>query len=344
MRLLGIGFSCLLLALISSPLLAQSETKNAQASIVFDLRVEKITDSPLGKALDLKGKMEAIPRAEDDDGPDMSKLVRVFGASTGPESVEELESMQQGDLPVEFFVRFQFKDADGAKSMLKAAVDKNDGTVERDGKTYYKAPASQGVPEGVMMYAVDDKTVEVGTEGFVFRSNAKPFTDTLNQAWSKVSDDAVRFAVDMDTNKELVEDMISKAEEQAGGNPMASEMLSVFKKMKSMSLTMDLKNKNLVTMTSTGKTESDASEIKDAMSAMMFKAKQGGKAQAKQIAQMSPDAAKAMTGLVDGMSVTMKGDNVFYNVPRPEGFEDAVSKMVEQFGGMFGMGGMSNDF
>lgn len=341
MRLLGLGLSCLMLTLLcSSPLLAQTESKTAQASIVFDVRMEKLMDSPLAKAMELKDKMAEMPKT---GGPDVSKMVRIFGAATAPESVEDIQSMQQGDLPVEFFVRFQFTDADGANSMLKQAIDDNDGTVERNGKTYYKAPAASGAPAGVMMYSPDEKTVEIGTEGFVFRSDAKPFTKGLNSAWGKVSDDAIRVAFDLDSAGDLVDELVKLGQDQVG-QPMVGEMMNVFKEMKSMSMSFDLAGKNLMTMQSTGKTAESATKIKETLDGVLFMAKQGGKQAVGQMKNDNPEGAKTVGAILDGMNANQKGDDVTVAVPRPEGFEKTVMGFVEQFGPMIGMGGMSDGF
>lgn len=343
MRRLGSSFLCLMLALLTSPLLAQSESADSQATILFDVQLDKIVNSPLGKELDLKGKMAMMPVG---NGPDMAKCARIFGASTMPADMEGMMAAQQGNMDgIDFFVRFKFMDEEATKSMMVKPMEDNDGVVEKDGKKFYKAPANGGAPEGVMIYQVDKKHVELGTDKMLFRSNAKPFTANLNSAFSSAGDNAVRLVMDLESNGALVDTIIEQAKSE-GGNPMVGQMIGVLKKMKSLAIMIDLNSKNLVTITSVGSSEKAAGEVKEAMDALKFLAQTGIKGQAGQMKERDPDTAKVAMAMADAMSVTAKGDVVSFVIPRPEGFEKAIGKAVGPMMGMMmgGMGGPPSDF
>lgn len=337
MRRLGSGFLCLLIAFMASPLMAQSS--DTQATMVFDINLEKIVNSPLGKELDLKSKMAMIPE------PDMTKCTRVFGASTIPADMQALQALQFGNMEgIDFFVQFGFQDADGAKSMMVQPMEENDGVVEKDGKKYYKAPVAKGAPEGVMIVQAADKKVEIGSEAMLYRSNDMPFTGPLKTGYEKAGDNAIRIVMDLETNATLVEDIIETAKAE-GGNPMVGEMVSIIKKMKTLAILIDFNNKNLVTVQSIAKSPETAKDIKEAMDSLKFIAQTGLKAQAAQIKQMDPDAAKMATTVADSMSVAASGSQVSFVVPRPEGFEKTVGKAVGQMMMMMGgMGGPPSDF
>ncbi len=333
MRLLGIS-CCLLLSLVASPLLAQSDTA-AKAAIVFDVRMEKVTNSPLGKALALKEQMASMPR--DPDGPDMSKLVRIYAATTAPEGMEELQQVQMGQMPLDFFVRFEFDSAEAAESMMVKPKEKNGGSFEKNGVTVYKAPEGGDMPANIVIYSPSDKTVEMGTESFAFRADSKPFTDGAKAAWGKAADEAVRLAIDMESAKNLIEQVVAQGKQSAP--PMAAPYLELLKKMKSLTLTLDLSGKNLVTLQATGKSASEATEIKEALDSLIGLAKMGGKEQAKMMAESDPEGAKIVNALLDGMNAAADGENVTFSIPKPEGYEAVVTKMVQ---GM--MGGMNGNF
>ena len=325
MRLLGLS-CCLLLSLVCTPVLAQSDSETAQAAIVFDVRMEKVTGSPLGKSLGLKEKMASMPKQE--DAPDVSKIVRIFGATTPPQDMGEVQQLQTGGLPVEFFVRIEFETAEAAQKLLTKPKEKNGGTIERNGVTYYKAPEGGDMPEGIMIYSPSDKTIEVGTEAFAFRTNAKPFTAGANNAWNKAADEAIRLAIDLDAAKTLIEQLVSEG--KRGAPPMVAPYLDLLKKMKTMTLTLDLTGKNLVTLQSTAKSASDAAEIKEALDSLIGLAQLGGKEQAKQMEQQDPEGAKVFNALLDGMAASADGDDVSMMIPKPDGYDKVVSKMIER--------------
>ncbi len=74
----------LVFGVICSPLLAQSAplADNQKAVMVFDIRMDKLRGSDLAKMLNLEEQIKAM--TQQNDGPDPSKISRIFVPSAHP--------------------------------------------------------------------------------------------------------------------------------------------------------------------------------------------------------------------------------------------------------------------
>jgi hypothetical protein len=332
----------LMLSVVCAPALGQSELQEKQkAVVVFDVRMDMIRDCALGKTLKLEDKLNAMHAQSGDNGPNPSKLERIFGAMSAPEDMASAMSIQMGDMPMEFFVRMKFKDADSAKAILAEAEKDNGGTVEKDGKTFYKAPPSSGMPEGLLMHAVDDTTVEMGTEAYVFMKNRTPFTDNLKAAWEKSPNEAIRIAMDLQGAKGLISEAVEMGKQQGGGNPMVGVYLDLVDNMKDVGISLDFSGKNLLTIRATGVNDSDAVELKEGLDSLLGMAKMGGQTQLPNIKQMDPEGGAVLEKILNSLNAKSEGTDVSVVIPKPEGFDKAVENAVNQFGAMFGGGGFA---
>ena len=311
----------------TSPVVAQDSplAEDQKAVMVFDFRMEKMQSGDLGKALDIEGQMANLP-TQSADSPAPDSIARIFGAVSAPESMDAIQNMQMADdLAMEFFTRIEFKEADDAKMHFDTLVEKSDEKTI-GGKTYYSPKEDEEGPKNMLVNMVDEKTIEFGTEAYLTRSNRKVFTDGLNDAWSKVPDDAIRFAIDMNGAEGLVEDLMDMGRESVPPNFAA--YVDLLGNAKDLRITFDLDGKNLMTLGATGVDEDSAVELQEGLDSLLGFAKMGAMQGVGQLKQQDPDAAEVASELVESLAATVEGDQVSIQIAKPEGFNEAVQRMV----------------
>ena len=333
-------------AMLATPVFAQTDTYGAKADVALELHPSKLVDSPLGVKMDFKSQLEAVAAKAGPGSPDFSKLDRVFVGLVAPEDMENMEKVKQGaQNDMQFFARLEFSTAEAASQMMAQAMDKNGGVVEKNGKKYYKAPeTAKGMPDGTVMFQPDDKSVEVASEGFAYRTDEMPFTDALTTAWKDMPDEALKLSVDGVNARALLKGLAEEGKKNAG-NPMAGAVMDLFPTMDNINLSVDLASANLLTMTMVGGDEDKAGEIHDGFKAMMTMVKPLANQGLGMIKQQAPEPAAVFGKVVSDMDVKQEGKVVTLHVPRAEGFEDATVQVVPMLQGLIlqmmmgGMGG-----
>lgn len=324
----------LLMSVACAPALGQSGLDEKQkAVLVLDVQMDKIRDCALGKSLDLEQKMNVLHQ-QSGDGPNPAKLERVMLVMSAPEDMQSAMGIQMGQLPMEFSARMSFSDAESASKVLAEAENDNSGTVEKNGKTYYKSPEAGGMPPGILMHAVDDKTIEIGTEAYVFLNSKVPFTDNLKSAYKNAPNEAIRLVADLEGAKTLIGEAIAMG--QQGGDPMVGTYLGLIDNMKDMTLSIDLSGKNLLTISATGVSEEEAEELKSGLDSLLGMAKLAGQAGIGQMKDQDPESAAVAAKVLESLSAKNKGTNVSIEIPKPEGFDEMVVKKVNELTAMFG--------
>lgn len=326
MRSLGIKFLAVVcLAVVASPVFAQSASQPAEADIVIDIRMPKILSSKLGTTLGMEEKLKAV---QPEKGSSPGDIVRVFGGIASPEDASVLESIKDGKGKMEFFANFEMVSSDAADKML-AGTKKDDWTVvEKNGKSYHQPPEGSGMPAGTMMYKSGDKTVAWGTPGFAYQDSKKPFTAGLAKAWGAIPDHAIRVSVDSKSAGGFLKSLAEK-----GANPTLAGLMQMMEKTDSMNLSIDFSSENLISLTGAASDQESAKEIKNVMETMVMMGQMAGGGMVEQIKQQDEDAAKIVSKIIKGMNVSAdNGNGITFSIPRPEGMEDVLKKAADQFG------------
>jgi len=335
MRVVAITLFFLLSAVCTLPAQGQSTlTEKQKAVIIFDVRMDMIMKSELAKELGFANNLQqmAAPGA----GADPSKVDRVFGAMSAPESLEQLQAMQNGsEVKFEFFSRMKYKDAASAKADFESNLNDDFEEIERAGKTYFKSPGTIAVPKGLVMHMVDETTIEMATEAYAFHSDRKVFTDNLMASWKQAPNDAIRIAADLAGAKEFVAELVKEAKDNAP-DPTVGEYLGLIDNIKDLRLSLDFSNKNLLTLNANGVDQENTDELKGGLDSLFFLAKAAGKPSLKQMQERAPELAKVGNAVLDSLEAKTAGTNVSVSIPRPEGLVEAIKKAS---GMMMGMGG-----
>jgi len=334
----------LLLGVFCAPTLGQSSLEEKQkAVLIFDIRMDMVMSSKLAKQLKFADQLQQMQEMSGEEGQDITKVVRIFGAMSAPENIEQAQSMQPGaPLPFEMFVRMKYKDKESADEADKATIKEEDEKIEKNGKTFYKSAGRAEVPEGLYMHRVDDTTFELASEAYALHPNRLVFTDNLKAAWAKAPNEAIRLAIDMEGAKGLISEMVEMGKANAP-DPTFEPFLDLVDNIKDLGFSLDFSGKNLLSIRANAVDEENAEELKGGLDSLLFMASAGANQGVKMLEQQDPKMAKVAGKIVSSLKARMKGTDVSIVIPKPGGFENAVesaAKMIPMMmGGGMGPGG-----
>jgi len=326
MRSLGMKLLAFVaVAMLTAPVLAQSDTQGAKADVVFELTPSKILDSPLGKQMGFANMLAARPPG----APDFQKIERLFAGVIAPESAEKLEEIQQGgdDNNLQFFMRIELSTAEAATELITQINSVNGGEVERNGKTYYSPPEDAKMPKGTLVYLANDKTIAMASGGFIDNTGGAPVTSALATSWKAMPDTALKLSIDGVNARNLVKSLVKDGKKNAN-NPVVAAVLDLFPTMNNINLAVDLSSADLLKLNMTTSDDANASEINDGFKSLVTMAQPVAKQGLAMVQDTAPDAAATFGKLIDGMDVKQTGKSVTLNIPRPEGFENAIEEIV----------------
>lgn len=329
----------LLLSVVCAPAMAQSDAldEKQKAVVVFDVRMDSVRSSDLAKKVELADKISQMHEQSGDDGPNPAKIDRIMGAMSAPENMEAAMSVQMGQMPMNFFVKMYFNDAAEATKLVDKAKEDNGGTVDHDGKTFYKLPEQAGAPEGIMMHQVDDKTLEIGTETYLFRADRNVLTANLAEAARKSPKAAVRLALDIEGAKGLVAELVAMGKQQAP-DPTVGVFMDLIDNIKDIAIVLDVSGGDLLTINANGVNEDEAAELKEGLDSLLGMAKMGIQGTLPMIRDQDPDGAAIVEQLADSLKAQGSGTAVSVTIPTPTGFDDWVVKQAGMLEAMMGGG------
>jgi hypothetical protein len=311
------------MSLVAAPANAQQTgLDDKDKSVVqFEINIDKIVNSELGKLLDFEGKIQSAPGLGEDD-MDPSTISRVYGSLSLPDNIAAFQGMGPGSpLPMEVFSRVVFKSSEEAASAIGKMTEKSE-EVSIGGKTFIK-PTGEDAPEGMLAQKIDDKTIEMGTEKYLTRADREVTTDALKSAWGKTPKDAVRIVVDVDGMEALKAEIIDVVDQT---QPQIIAYVELLNNITDLRITFDLEGDNLMTLSATGKDEELAEEFADGLNSLLVIGQMTVKGQA---ANAPSDAAgDVMNTIADALEAKYEGKEVMIKIPRPEGFNDVVQEML----------------
>lgn len=321
MRTAFLSLAVVSLCLVASPAIAQQAPLEAKEKSVirFEINMDKILNSDLGKRLDLVNKIQEAPGINTDE-MDPTTIAKVFGSVNLPDSMEAFQGMGPGqELPMQLFSRVEFNSSDALKGAMEQMAEKSE-EVSIGGKKYMK-PTTADSPEGILTQKIDDKTMEMGTEKYITRADREVNTDGLNKAWSMTPDHAVRIVVDVEGMEALKEELIDFVAQM---QPQAVAYAELLNNVSNIRITVDLNSDELLTLCATGKDEEMAEEFADGLDSLLMFGKMG----------LDPNrapnetAATVMKEISDAMEAQLDGKEVSIRIPRPEGFNEMVEEML----------------
>ena len=321
MRTALLSLSVFSLCLVTAPVFAQQSPLETQDKSVvrFEVNMDKIVNSELGKQLGLKDKMQTLPGVNPED-MDPSAISRVFGSLSLPDNIAAFQSMGPGsDLPMELFSRVEFSNSEALTGAM-SKMEESSEEVKIGGKTFIK-PTDPTAPQGMLAQKIDDKTMEMGTEKYLTREDREVMSDGLAAAWKMAPKHAVRIVVDVDGMEKLKGEIIDEIATMA---PQAIAYAELLDAISNLRVTIDLDGKELLTICATGKDEELAEEFADGLDSVFFTAKMA----LNPGAAPNEEAAEVMKAISAALEANVEGKEVSVRIPRPEGFNKVIQGMM----------------
>ena len=318
----------------TSALAQDSLTDSERATVIFDVDVDKLRKDPLLKSIPIEKMLEdegILPPARIFNA---KAVARVYGAVQLPESMDDVMGMgPDSNLPFNFFVRVKFNDVKELEKFYKE-ISENAGKLEKDGKTYLKAPEGEK-PDNIFIHRIDKSTLEVGSDKYVFRKDRNVVTETLAKSWKKLEKGhAVRVAYDVEASREFLDGAMDMLMEDA---PMGESEIEIFKEVVSFvkdvklaSLSLDFSGEKMMELISESKDSKGAEAVKETLDGLLFIARTGGKAVVKQMPIKDKKATAAMVAIVNQLKAKQKENVVSITVNRPEDFDDAMKSVLAE--------------
>ncbi len=317
--------------MFSSVSFAQESLNDSnRANFVFDVDLEKLRKDPLLKMFPIEAMIEEERMLPPD--MDIKVVSRIYGAVRVPNSIGEVMRMgPDSDVPADFFVRIIFNDSEKLAELYDEIAERA-RKVEKDGKTYLKAPEGEG-GGNLAICKLDDKTVEVGTESYLYLSDRKVATKPLMSLWSKSdSGTPIRFAGDLDSARKFIKEFTQMAMEEAPmgreGTDFLEEAIKFVNDISQFSVAFDPSGNTMLKVVSESKDAAAAEKVAESVNGLLYLARVGGKVGIKQMPIKDKKAVGAMVGIVDQLRAKQSGKSVAMTIDRPDGFDDAVKGLL----------------
>lgn len=309
---------------------AQSNSKDGpladgeRASIMFDLNLKEIMENPLMKDFNIKDAM-AAQGLPDNQEFDITKVNRIFGGVQIPTDPADLQPTPGQDLPMNFFMRFEFADSDSATQMVDSV--KNQGSKEHtvNGKTYY-SPDDAQAPPNLRLHKVNSSTVEMATERYALLKDRNVISKQLGNYWKQLpKDTAIKICIDLESNREVIDTMMAQA--KLGAPPSAEPFLSLVDDLAGFTMGMDFDSDKLMTLRASGKDSEGTEKLQNAIDGLLGMGKFMGQSQ---LANMDEGSKKVFGEILKSLKANSEGNTVSVDVVKPEGFDDVVKGMMGQ--------------
>lgn len=327
----------LLLSLIAQPSYSVAQDapqlKEHQKSVaLIDIRVDQMIKEAVAAGI----QQEAIDQMELEGplrGIKPSELARVFGAACLPENLNEVLAMTTGPpkdgLPFEFFLRIKFTATEPLERMQSRLAERSETITLDNGKEYL---TPKGGESGLIFaHQVDKTTFEVGTKAYLMQSKRNFFTAGLKTAFASAPNESVRLVVDLETNRELLQQAAEIAKQEL--DPISSAYLDLIDNAKSLTITSSMGSENLLSLIAEANNDSDAEELAEGIDGLLGASKI---AFGLMTAQMAPLATPEMQeplgmvkGIVDSLAATQSETTVKLLVKKPEGFATAMAQLQQ---------------
>ena len=320
------GLALLLITgcVLSTSTWAQELPENGKATIAFDFQVARMMEEADGIGIDTKPLLQ-LP-LQNIDEVSIGSLERVYGAVNLPASIQDFMVFDaQAEPPVDAFVRIRFKTVEGAEQLWEH-LSQSGEEVEIDGARYLVENSNS--PNSSMAQKTDSREIEVGTGGFLKRKDRKVRTELLIEAFNAAPDAAARIAIDMEGNSDLIKEVMEMARDEAP--PMAAPFVGLLDNAKYLIASIDLKNKNLLTLSVQAVDEANAEELKEGLNSLL---QIGKMAAAQQMGNPPPgmeESATMMQNLIKTIQAEQNGTEVKIAVDADEALIRAIGEAVAQ--------------
>lgn len=302
---------------------SQEIPESQQSVLVFDVKLDRMMESASAMGADLNELDASMPMENIFESIKPSELKRIQGSLSLPQRVEDLMTLGMApELPLEFFVQIEFANVDACRLMTENVEDMSN-EVELAGKKYWTPDDNE---TGVYGHRVNDTTYEFGSKAYIVSEKREFLTPALNDIWKNTPDEAVRIAADVEAAESFVSGAVEMGKQS--GDPQVEAYLELLDNLKTVVVTADYQSANLLTFVANAKDDEQAEEVKGGLDSLLMLAQIGGKMAVGQLAKKTPEAGAVMAKVLDSLAATQDGTTVRVEIPRPEGFAEAMADLV----------------
>lgn len=330
---------CLVIGLLIQPAysLAQSETKlreDQKAVALLDLRIDQLIQEFVAEGFE-KESFGGTKLTGPLVGVSVGQIERVYGAACLPKNLETLNQILGDpllkDFPVFSSVAWQAL-TNGCflqiKFVDKATADQVEGSWKKKtpkmqmGGFKYDIPWGQKKDDAFFAHRVDETTIEFGSKGYLLQADRSFFTDRLNAAYQAAPQEPLRLVLDLETRRELLEEVIKLGKKEV---PRPSHAyLELVEILKSLAVTSSFGSENLLSLVAEANNDSDAEEFAGGIDSLLQIGKVGFGSMFSQISRGAPEGAAEplamFKGMVDGLKADQAGPAVKVLVKKPGNF------------------------
>jgi len=349
-----------LMVVTAVPSTVTAQIEEAKKShLLFDVQIDKLRDYFSSQGLDLSEMAMNSLRGDlppevvasmnriygtlqlPEDMATIQPLMMIMNGATGPIAEEGIEkamprdrddkfdqvsynrsTVQEMELPVNFFVRFEFGDASAAKQFA-GTMWPTSNSREANGNTFYYVP-DPNAPKNLAYWQPNETTVELGTTDYLTQESRRLFTDRLASTWGKMSDDAIRLAVDFESVSGMINELVEMGMENVP--PAFSEQVALANSLSTLSLGLDMQSADLLTLKINCKDAAAAEQLNGLLGQQLNMAKVMAGGAIAEIPAEAPEMGVTANAIVASLNCSQSGTEVSMIIPRPDEMDKAVSK------------------
>ena len=312
-------------ALVASNAFAQSSTTGQepavaaqdQAVLMMEVDLKKILGSEIAKLLNLEGKLKDLPNVQSGE-VEMGDFSKITAIASLPKSVADFSAALGEKSPFHLYFATTFANPEVADQAFSKIKEQSE-VVEIEGQTYFKATDPRS-PQWLMTKRVSDSAFAFGDQTYLSQGGQNFSSKGLKAAWGTMTNQAVRLALDLEGMPELRKDLIKTISAQI------PESFAVYPNLlnniNDLRVTVDPDDKNMLTLSATGKDAEMATEFSQGLNSILLLAKFQLLGEASKI----PDekVQSVLKDVANSLSTSVTGNEVKLVVPRPEGLLDAI--------------------
>ncbi len=243
---------------------------------------------------------------------EVSKVSALIAAPKGMDP-EAIGSMN-------FYVYIGFKDPATTERVKEGVVSKGGVAVDVNNKSCIQPSPVEGFPPGTLMEFYPNGMV-IASAAYMASSSNQLASKGLADAYAKLPRQPVRIAVDMDGEREMLDQLHEMA--NATADFMTKPYVSLIKEVSSLSIGVDPAADNMLRINVNGHNEKEGASIKLKLDALIGLGKGV-------IDAALTEEIPGIATLMDGISVGVEGPQAFVELKKPAGFEKELAKMMEQ--------------
>lgn len=261
--------------------------------------------------------LTAMISDEDIPGPfsasEVSKVSALIAAPKGMEP-EAFESMN-------FYVYIGFEDPATTERVKNGVIAKGGVKVDVNNKSCVQPSPVEGFPPGTLMEFYPNGMVIASTA--YMTSNSNQFASKgLASAYGKLSRQPIRIAIDMDCEREMLDQLHEMA--NATADFMTKPYVSLIKEVSSLAISSDPTAEVMLRINVNGHDEKEGASIKLKLDALV------GLGKGVIDAASQEGFPGVVTTLIEGIRTGVEGSQAYVELKKPAGFEKEFAKMMEQ--------------